>query len=454
MTRHWPLVVIVSVYLIIGTLFATRIPAWQMPDEPAHYNYIKQLAERGLVPIIKPSDWPRDFQPIGPDKRDVDIAPLTYEDHQPPLYYLLQTPVYAVTHGSLTALRLVSLAFGAFTIGFIYLAVLAIFPQHAYLAAFAAAFAGLLGQHVFMLSGVNNDALAEALLACAVWQSLRLIRPSGPTRRELIALIVTIGLCLWTKVTAYLAVPIAAWALLRRPASEEGPGWGRGRALIVPAVAAFLLGLPWWVHNLQVYGGLDFLGLQRHNAVVIVSQITPAEWIQQHGLGSLLAYLLQTTFQSFWGQFGWMSVTFDKRVYIALLIDTLVSAALFMLWWLHGQSAKRRLQGEMTTKSGASVYSPYLVLTQSQSRQLTTLALLALLTLLSFIWYNLQFVQAQGRYLYSALIPISLAFALGWGFILSRREAVARWTWLVLLVALAALDVYALLRVILPAMKV
>ena len=108
----------------------------------------------------------------------------------------------------------------------------------------------------------------------------------------------------------------------------------------------------------------------------------------------------------------------------------------------------------MTTKSGASVYSPYLVLTQSQSRQLTTLALLALLTLLSFIWYNLQFVQAQGRYLYSALIPISLAFALGWGFILSRREAVARWTWLVLLVALAALDVYALLRVILPAMKV
>ena len=260
----WPLAIIVAAYLVIGAMFATRIPAWQMPDEPAHYNYIRQFAQRGLVPVIEPSDWPRGFQPIGPDKRDVDIAPLTYEDHQPPLYYLLQSPVFAATNGSITALRLVSLVIGAFTIVFVYLTIAAIFPQHTYLAAFAAAFVALLPQHVFMMSGVNNDSLSEALLACAVWQSIRLLRETGPTRREIIALVITVGLCLWTKATAYLAVPVAAWALLRT-------GWLGGglRWLLIPATAAFALGLPWWAHNLQEYGGLDFLGLQRHNAVVL-----------------------------------------------------------------------------------------------------------------------------------------------------------------------------------------
>jgi hypothetical protein len=51
------------------------------------------------------------------------------------------------------------------------------------------------------------------------------------------------------------------------------------------------------------------------------------------------------------------------------------------------------------------------------------LAVLGLLALASYIWYNLQFVQHQGRYLFTALVPISLAVALGWRETL-RRERV------------------------------
>jgi hypothetical protein len=36
---------------------------------------------------------------------DLSIDPLTYEDWQPPLYYLLLTPVYRLNGGSLVALR-------------------------------------------------------------------------------------------------------------------------------------------------------------------------------------------------------------------------------------------------------------------------------------------------------------------------------------------------------------
>ena len=45
------------------------------------------------------------------------------------------------------------------------------------------------------------------------------------------------------------------------------------------------------------------------------------------------------------------------------------------------------------------------------------------LTLGSYLWYNLQFVQHQGRYLFPALIPLSLLFAFGLTELLRRPVA-------------------------------
>jgi len=51
------------------------------------------------------------------------------------------------------------------------------------------------------------------------------------------------------------------------------------------------------------------------------------------------------------------------------------------------------------------------------------LATSALLTCLAYAWYNVQFVQHQGRYLFTALIPIAIAFALGWEEALRPRSS-------------------------------
>ena len=51
---------------------------------------------------------------------------------------------------------------------------------------------------------------------------------------------------------------------------------------------------------------------------------------------------------------------------------------------------------------------------RNRKSALVLLAISALLTLLTYAWYNTQFVQHQGRSLFTALIPIALAFALGW----------------------------------------
>ena len=51
------------------------------------------------------------------------------------------------------------------------------------------------------------------------------------------------------------------------------------------------------------------------------------------------------------------------------------------------------------------------------------LALLALFGVASYLWYNTQFVQFQGRYLFIVLPPISLAVAVGWRVALRRDRA-------------------------------
>ena len=55
-----------------------------------------------------------------------------------------------------------------------------------------------------------------------------------------------------------------------------------------------------------------------------------------------------------------------------------------------------------------------------------TLALCAvciLLSVLVYAWYNLQFVQHQGRYLFTALIPLAVVLALGWDEALRRERS-------------------------------
>ena len=51
------LIVIVLAYLSIGAAFALQTPAWQAPDEPAHYNYIKSIAVRQELPTLQSGDY-------------------------------------------------------------------------------------------------------------------------------------------------------------------------------------------------------------------------------------------------------------------------------------------------------------------------------------------------------------------------------------------------------------
>ena len=176
MRRYLPIALIVLVYLVVGSLYAVLTPDWQAPDEPAHYNVIRQLAE-GTFPVIEPADYNQDFQgeaiSSGFDPAyDVPDRYFSYEDWQPPLYYLLLVPVYQLFGGTLEPLRLASLLMGAGVILLAYGVARQVLGREDWALA-AAAFLAFLPQHIALMASLNNDALAELLIAALLYLLVR-----------------------------------------------------------------------------------------------------------------------------------------------------------------------------------------------------------------------------------------------------------------------------------------
>jgi len=425
------LFLVLAAYLAFGTGFALLTPDWQNPDEPAHYNFIRHLAENGRLPVLQKNDYDQVYleeivrQGFPPDH---PVDQLRYENHQPPLYYLLALPVYCLDGNRVLLLRLFSLLLGAGLIILVYLACRTAVPGRPLTAGIAAAFVALLPQHTAMMASINNDALAELLMALVLWLALRerLRLSIGLPERALLGL--SVGLALLAKLTVAISYPVAAFALLRRLTEDRSrsPMHVRRMDISLVLVLPLLLALPWWLRNLSVYGWPDFLGLIRHQAVA-VAQPQTGDWIAVHGLADWLTRLISFTFRSFWGQFGWMAVPMQPVVYRILLVFCCLLAA----GLLHG--LLRGAGGQFAKGAPALLF------------------LSAVLTLLAYLWYNCSFVQHQGRYLYSALVPISLAAALGWQGLCGRMGE--RHPWFSLLGFygfLFVLNLYVLVKVIGP----
>src|SRR2546425_6914846 len=105
---------IVWAYTLLVALYAVHTPPWQVPDEPAHFNYVRVIAEQATLPVLQAGDYNQAYLddikarhfPAG-----MSIDPIRYESHQPPLYYVVEAPFYKLGEatsldGRLLGLRL------------------------------------------------------------------------------------------------------------------------------------------------------------------------------------------------------------------------------------------------------------------------------------------------------------------------------------------------------------
>ena len=426
-------------YLVAGTLFAIYTPAWQTPDEPAHYNYAAQVAEAGCCPHIEVGDWQSAYQQ---QLTTVKFAPeylerldtIQYEDHQPPLYYLLASAVYKLTDGELVALRLLSVGLGAAVVILSYVIGKRILPHQPQIALGVMALVAFQPQHLSMLSAVNNDVLGELAVALAL---LWLIRYLQTERIPVWQLGLIAGFGLLSKTTAYFLAALIPLAIGLKWYSHKRPLAELIRSLGVFLLIALGMGGLWWLRNISVYGFPDFLGLAAHD-VAVADQMRRMEYIAEHGSLMYLQEMTRVTFNSFWGQFGWMALPLDGLfggwIYRGFALLTFVGLSGAILY-----GSARQSDADHSAQ----------VRTQIGFIFLATLVLVAL----AYLYYNIEYLQWQGRYLFAGLIPLAWLLVYGLDFwrgqMLSRRES-SRWLTALALMSLFMLDMYLLFEVIVP----
>lgn len=430
---------ILSLFLLIATLFALRVPDWQAPDEPAHYNYIAQVASGDILPIIELGDWDNDYinllkrEDFAPQYLD-DLASIQYEDHQPPLYYWFAAPIFAITNGHLFAVRMVSVFFGMLIVALSYAITIEIFPERSYLGLAVMSLVAFLPQNIHILASVNNDALAGVVIAVTLLLCMKYLRSKNLSEWSLG---IIIGIAFITKTTTYFMSGVVIICILLRWLQDKGRGTDDNALLISRymkfAIPASIFAILYWGRNLVVYGFPDFLGLQAHDAVVI-GQPRRVDFINQNGIESYWNEAISTTFNSFWGQFGWMEARLGDALPIVLWYITilLILAMIGLIAYFVRHRSKNNI-----LNPPRSVW--------------IELGLVMLLALAQYIYYNLTFVQFQGRYIFVAIIPFAIGMVLGidmWRRWLFGRFAWSKWFTVGLFLIFAPIDLYLIWRVI------
>ena len=367
--------------------------------------------------MLRPGDWDSQYLSqrlaSGRFTTGEPVDGLRYEGHQPPLYYLLAAGVEQLagrlgSRGEIVALRAISIGLGLGLLIVIYAAGRTLAPAWPELAPLATGLAAFLPMHTAMGAAINNDMLANLLASASLLVALRGLR-DGFDRRAALLLGGLGGALLLTKFTVYLFLPLTLAALAVGASVPAAPGeprrWRRAAGLVGLALAVSALLSGWWfVRNVAVYGWPDLFGLLQHDRVVVGQPRWP-------GLGEQLEsvrFFVYSLFRSFWAQFGWMAVVLDGRFYgLFLLLLVLVGAGLREFW------RRERLRWPTAARQGLALL----------------LAALGLV-LLEVVVYNLSFIQAQGRYLYPAILPFALLTALGWSSLARLKPGASTSRWL------------------------
>ncbi len=405
---QWLLILVVGVYWTLALMYAVRTPLWQAPDEPAHYNYVRDLALGQGLPILTPEDWNAESGRLiragFPEGSSVDG--FGYEAHQPPTYYAILAPAEMLLAGrparvQVHTLRLLGALLMLPVIALAWQVGRRVLPNRRWLALGAAGFVALLPQAVAMNASINNDVLgilaATSLLLWAVWTYQRgEARPSRdegdrsrPWDRTVVVGALLVGFVLLSKTTAYsslILVPVTLFLVGRR--QRLGIVWVSRTAVII-LVAGVLIASPWFARNMIEYGAIDPLGQIRHDEIVVgqaAGRLDSVEgWLET----------ITVSFRSFFIQLGWMSVPAQDRVYWMLLVLACVAVA-----------------GTVTSIARAR---------GSPRAEVVILAVVVMVVVGALIYYNSRFFQPQGRYLFPALVPIGIGVIAGTAAWLPKR---------------------------------
>ncbi len=447
-------------------------PPFEVPDEPSHFAYVKQLAETGRLPTSSSEQFGSEedlalgalrYEEVRLQPQNRTIASQAEQDEleralsssphergsaaagvaasQPPLYYALEAIPYSLAvKGTvldrLALMRLTSALLAGLTALFVFLFVREALPATPWawsVGGLSIALAPLLG---FMSGAVNPDSLLFAVSAAAFYCLARAFRRGLSTRLAAATGAVT-ALGVLTKLNFVGLVPgilLGLVLLSVRAARASRPGAYRKLAL---AVAIALVPAALYALASAVSGHVLFALVSTHAWSVHGSLLSEIDYIWQLYLPRLpgtvndfpgLSSTRQLWFDGYVGLYGWLDTTFPAWVYTVAL---LLAAAIALL------CGRCLLQGRATLRARAGELGVYVVM---------GVGLLVLVGTASYaVFPEADAEYAQARYLLPLLALLGLVLAL------AARGAGRRWGPVVgtlLVVLFLAHDIFSQLQVV------
>lgn len=375
--RRW-LWLLVAVVAGLASTYSLVVPAWEAPDEDAHFNYILFLRQHGRLPVQGESNvaahhaplyyliaslatWPVDTSEFGAQSFRVNDRFIWHGQGQEINY---------VVHGRsdgfplnpqaqfLQLARLVSVAMATATVFFVVRTGWLIFPAHPSIGLLAGVLVGLNPQFLFVGGAINNDNLLTLAATLLLWQLVRSL-PTLQFVRQWFWFGVTIGIAAMAKISGLVFVAVAGLILavdsVRRRSWRHF--WLRGAALLLPVALA----TGWWfVRNLQLYG--DPMGWRTFLSIYTgTRRITPLSSAEY-------GRFFRNQFSSYWGAFGWTTVYPPYWFYLAMALvcgAALIGLILFLA--RDARSLPRRTQAALLVCGlTIGVYETYMLFTITQ----------------------------------------------------------------------------------------
>ena len=391
------------IFFCLGLVYLYASPNFESPDSIYHIAVIKWIAEHdGALPVQSP------------DHNHL----YKQEASQPPLYYLLMTPIWLsvdtedfdevyyrnplvnighpwrlgnrnlvfykqpyppnLTGTSLAiyAIRLVTLGMATVTTAAVYQSARAIRPDSVGFPILATSFVAFNPQFLFISTSVNNDNLVTMLGSLITWQLLVMLRDGFQSKRSIL-LTILIALATLAKLSGMAFVLTVAlsgvWLAWRKREL-------RGLVILGGSMLLFWLVIAsWWFwRNLMLYQ--ELFGTQMMIANFGRRTITIPQLIVEEFEGFR---------HSYWAVFGWFNNLTNEYHYVAMDALTALAVAGLVL---------------------------YLLKNRKKSYELTVCCVLGAIVSVGMamvVWYSLQTTASQGRLIFPYSAAISLLLALG-----------------------------------------
>ena len=383
--RLHPVWYIIILAFIARLGWALVIPFNEGNDEYVHYQQVRFIYDALRLPVF------------GPEQ---DLFVCNYGIHYaafPGLNYILSALwmliVPAAPEHQYIVARLTSVFCGTITVAVGWLVAGKLFPGRPAVTLGVPVFLAFLPGFVFISVYVNSDAYT-AFTASLVLYALLMGTERCWDGKSSLLLGLAVGLVALGKYNGYAVIPVAALFILWTMRQNIR---GILRIFFISAITAFAVCGWWFVRSYYLYG--DVLGSGDTGQAGEILGWTERS-LKAQGLDAWEAVVqtdwLSWLFKSFWGVFGHMNVLLPVVFYWLAAIFTV-----FMFYVLARRFITQVLKGRQysATIPGKTLF-------------VYVLFIFLLLGLVVYACYNNDY-QPQGRYLYPAIVPVSLFMVLG-----------------------------------------